>query len=139
MLWFPALPELRSGRCRATARSVRQGAALIVIEGVADAAYVAWLHDVLKRLIATHGELELFVDARQMRGYVPTIREEEAELVLSFGEKLPAVHVLVRSRLRAIGLSLADLALTGSVRAYGAFSKFRAALEPESPAVAAGF
>jgi hypothetical protein len=139
MLWYPALPEFRTARCRATARSVRPGAALIVVEGVADAAYQAWLRDVLGRLVATHGTVELFVDARRVRAYEPSVREEEAELVLSFGDRLPAVHVLVRSRLQAFGLLVADLALTGSVRAYAAFSKFRAALCPETLPVAPGF
>lgn len=139
MLWFPALPRLQDDECRARAESVRPGAALLVVEGVANEAYQVWLRDVLKRLVATHGTLEVFVDARRVRAYEPPVREEDAELLLSFGKRIARVHVLVRSRLLAVGLAVADLALSGSVKAYAAPSKFDAALAPEFELRASGF
>jgi hypothetical protein len=139
MLWFPALPSLRHANCRATAQSVRQGAAFLVVDGVMNSAYQVWLRDVLRRLIATHGTLELFVDARQVHGYKPPQRAEDAELLLSLSDKITRVHVLVRSRLLALSLSVADLTLSGSVSAYAKLTKFHAVLAPESLPQAAGF
>ncbi len=133
MLWFPTLPELQTDACRATAQSVRQGAALVVVEGVATRAYHAWLRDVLKRLIATHHTLELFVDARRLRAYHAGVRAEEAELLLRFRKRVPAMRVLVRSRLQALGLSVVDLTLSGCVHAYSSVTKFQATLAPAVP------
>jgi hypothetical protein len=140
MLWFPALPPLRDDECRAFAQSVRPGAAFLEIEGEANRAYQAWLRDVLKRLVATHGTLELFVDARQMRAYETPRREQDAELLLRFGKRITRVHVLVRSRLMAVGVALADLmTLSGSVRAYAAPEKFDAAMAPQLERQVVGF
>jgi hypothetical protein len=139
MLWFPALPPLKNAKCRATAQSVRQGAAFLDIDGAMNGAYQAWQRDVLRRLIATHSTLELFIDARQVRDYRPPQRAEDAELLLSLSDKITRVHVLVRSRLLAVGLSVADLTLSGSVSAYAKPSKFYAALAPAGLPQAAGF
>ncbi|HEU4409512.1 MAG TPA: hypothetical protein VFS43_29925 [Polyangiaceae bacterium] len=62
---------------------MRQGAALVAVDGVADGAYVAGLRDVLGRPVATPGSLERCIDARGVRADEPFVREEEAELVLS--------------------------------------------------------
>lgn len=73
------------------------------------------------------GALEIFCDWEGVTGYDTSCRERLAEWVTSDPESFRLIHVLVKSRLVAMGVAVGGL-LVPQVRAYSTRAKFEVLL-----------
>src|SRR5262249_8030900 len=83
--------------------------------------------DELGRLCAPLSRVVLFSDAELLQGYAPEVRPMTSDWVKALGPKLVCDHVLVRSKVVAMGLAVANLALGGILKGYSSRSEFNAA------------
>lgn len=83
-----------------------------------------------ERAIAAHGTIALFSDFASMTAYTSAGRFELTEWSKKHWPKLRSSHILVASKLVAMGVSVASIALPG-LRSYTERSRFEAALVAE--------
>lgn len=79
--------------------------------------------------LSKHDRLSLFVDAEAMDSYDSPIRTELTAAVFPDRARYDAVHVLVRSKMVAMGVTVANLALGGIVHSHTERATFKAALD----------
>ncbi len=73
--------------------------------------------------------LHLFVDAFDLVGYSPAVRKGPTDWLLAHRSRVAVQHMLVRSKITKMGLSVASLALGGLIRGHASRVSFRLALE----------
>ncbi len=71
----------------------------------------------------------LFFDAEELENYESSLRVELTSRLFPEREKLASSHVLVRSKLVAMGVSVANLALGGIVNSTSDRRRFKARLD----------
>lgn len=83
---------------------------------------------VCERAIAGGRRLSGFVDALDVGGYTPEHRRVMTAWIQQALPHIDGMHVLTRSKLVAMGISVANLALGGSIRAHATRATFDAEL-----------
>lgn len=71
----------------------------------------------------------LFFDLGELDGYEPNLRKEMTKWVLERRSQVRALHALVKSRIVAMGVSVANLALGGIITSHTKHAPFQAAFE----------
>ncbi len=70
------------------------------------------------------GKIQIFVDAYDLAGYDPEIRNSATSWLKSHMDVVDAQHMLVNSRLTKMGLTVVSLALGGVIKGYHARRAF---------------
>jgi hypothetical protein len=82
-------------------------------------------------ILEQNGRSIVFADWWDMTGYDSTARVELTAWMAKMRPRMSAFHVLVRSRLVAMGVSVANLALGGWIRSYSLRPPFLGAMQAE--------
>ena len=73
--------------------------------------------------------LSLFVDCYDLVGYAPSVRKAPTDWLMAHREQVDVQHMLVRSKITKMGLSVASLALGGLLKGHVSRASFQAALD----------
>lgn len=106
----PAL-ELVTDRGRLSIREVAPGVVLTVFAGHGSIEVAEALIGYFERVIERHGGIVIFDDWDEAKGYDSEVRFRLTEWTKANFDVLRATTVLVRSKILAMGLSVANLAL----------------------------
>lgn len=109
--WVSARGELQI-------RHLAPGVVLFVEKGFLSSEFA---HLILEHSDQARGEadqVQLFVDAYDLDGYDPEIRNGGSAWLKKHASRVIAQHVLVRSRLTKMGLSVVSLALGGLIKGH---------------------
>lgn len=106
----PAL-ELVTDRGRLSIREVAPGVVLTVFAGHGGIEVAEALIEYFERMIERHGSIVIFDDWDEAKGYDSEVRLLLTEWTKRHFDSLRATTVLVHSKILAMGLSVANLAL----------------------------
>jgi hypothetical protein len=95
--------------------------------GHADLACVKEFWDFFEKVAATQSPVENFHDWADIEGYDPEVRQRYMQWSRAHRAEIRAAHILVRSRLVVMGVTVANLAL-GYLTAYHDRARFERAL-----------
>lgn len=104
---------------------------LIRAEGYAEAEVVAAILDHRDRMIRECGSIALFDDLEKMTGYHSAVRVGLTEWSRQNKARISAFHILTRSKITAMGVTVANVALGGHIRAHARRESFEHALDAE--------
>jgi hypothetical protein len=96
----------------------RQGAFLQTIVGHGHGAYVAPFSKMAEAALAHTGRLTFFTDFWEMTTYDSALRTGNTQFALKHFAKIDGSHVLVQSKLVAMGVSVGTLATNGLIKGY---------------------
>lgn len=82
----------------------------------------------LERELVRFGSIVVFDDWEEATGYESEVRIRLTAWTQRHLDRIPETHILVRSRLLAMGISVANLAVGNKLRAYTSRKEFEAAL-----------
>lgn len=116
------------GRGTLEITTVRPGVVLQRFRGHALAPMADVIAERLEREIARFGSIVVFDDWEEATGYESEVRIRLTAWTQSRLDRIPETHILVRSRLLAMGISVANLAVGNKLRAYTSRAEFEAAL-----------
>ncbi|CAN5487273.1 hypothetical protein BH09MYX1_BH09MYX1_25250 [soil metagenome] len=106
------------------------GVILQRVSGKADVDVARAIMKELQRALDEFGELAIFDDFTGLLAYTSNARFELTEWSKSKRPQIRATHILVASKLIAMGVSVASIAVRG-LRSYSERSRFEAALDAE--------
>jgi hypothetical protein len=110
------------------------GIVVYSVAGFADVELHRMILPDLEEAIARNRSIEFFADGGDLEGYDTPFRVEWTEWFKANRDNLADVHVLVRSSIARMGLSVANLATGGMLRPYYSAASFDAALRKSAPA-----
>jgi len=116
-------------RCTLTVASPAPGIFHTIGSGVVDTEMAGRIVEAGDRVVADTRPIVAFHDWEALTGYEPKCREILTDWGLRIRADVEAVHLLVRSRLVAMGVSVAGLVLQGMLVSYSTRAPFEAALE----------
>lgn len=122
---------LSDGRSVLTVRRPAPHVELIRCEGYAQAAHIEMVLANRTQIIARCGKVALFDDLEDLRGYDSGVRVQLTDWSRQHRHEIVAFHILTRSKLVAMGVTVANLALGGQIRAHTRRTDFDAALRGE--------
>jgi hypothetical protein len=108
--------------------SVRPGVVLQRFRGHALPPMADAIADRLERELARFGRIVVFDDWEEATGYESEVRIKLTAWTQRHLDRIPETHILVRSRLLAMGISVANLAVGNKLRSYTSRKDFEAAL-----------
>jgi hypothetical protein len=76
-----------------------------------------------------HGASQMFADLELMTSYDTELRTEVTAALVRDRKRIACLHVLVRSKIVAMGVSVANLALGGIMTIHGSAPPFQQALQ----------
>ncbi|GAB4198691.1 MAG: hypothetical protein OHK0013_08190 [Sandaracinaceae bacterium] len=109
--------------------TVRPGVVLQRFRGHAMPPMADAIAERLERELARHGRIVVFDDWEEATGYESEVRIKLTAWTQRYLDRIPETHILVRSRLVAMGISVANLALANRLRSYTSRKEFEAALD----------
>jgi hypothetical protein len=115
------------GRGELEITSPRRGIVLQRFEGYACLPMADAIIERLDAEIATHGTILVFDDWEEATGYDSAVRLKLTEWTRQHSGQVLETHVLLRSKLIAMGMAVANLALGGNLRTYTNRAAFDAA------------
>lgn len=101
-------------------------------KGVMTAEMVQYSRGSLEAAVATGNQITLFMDAYDSGDYESAFRVEGTEWFRAHRKQVPNIHILHRSAIVTMGLSVFNLALGGGVVAHKTRESFEAALATAS-------
>lgn len=104
---------------------------LIRAEGYAEADVVGLILEHRDRMIRECGSIALFDDLELMTGYHSAVRIGLTEWSRLNKPRISAFHILTRSKLTAMGVTVANVALGGHICAHARRESFEDALDAE--------
>jgi hypothetical protein len=110
------------------------GIVVYSVAGFADVELHRMVLPDLEEAITRNGRIEFFADGGGLEGYDTQFRVEWTDWFKANRSNLVDVHVLVRSSIARMGLSVANLATGGMLRPYYSSGEFDAALRKRAPA-----
>ena len=108
-----------------------KGVALQRVSGHGNVEMVRVLTEQLEKVLAETSPLSLFDDFEALESYDADARALITAWTKDNLAKLRGVHVLVRSRVVAAGISIANVALHGAMRSHTERARFEAAFRLE--------
>src|SRR3954470_12408897 len=109
--------------------SVRNGVASLRMSGIAEQPAGKMIERALEQLFARSERLHTFWDLRDLVNYHSDVRVCSTNALLAQrGKKLVSVHTLSTSRIVAMGVSVANLALGGIIQNHKTAMSFEMAL-----------
>ncbi len=97
-------------------RVMGAGVVLVRCSGFCEAALLPHFYAEMKRAVPADVPLHMFFDGADVEGYETPFRTGLTEWLRAEGKRVVGAHALVRSKLVAMGASLASLALGGSLK-----------------------
>jgi hypothetical protein len=116
------------GRGTLEITTVRPGVVLQRFRGHALTPMADVIAERLERELTRSGSIVVFDDWEEATGYESEVRIRLTAWTQSRLDRIPETHILVRSRLLAMGISVANLAVGNKLRAYTSRAEFEAAL-----------
>ncbi len=110
-------------------RRPAEGVLLFVETGYLVGTRAPLIQKALDDELRAHQELIIFVDGEQLRGYDPPIRTVPSDWLKKHAAQVVCQHMLVRSQVAKMGLSVARLVLGALVEGHTERSTFERALE----------
>jgi hypothetical protein len=118
-------------RGSASIRRPRPHVEHLVARGFANVEAVGLILEQRERIVAECGKIALFDDLEGLVGYDSEVRVRLTDWSRANRPKIVAFHILTSSRIVAMGVTVANLALGGSIRAHLKRMPFEAALRDE--------
>lgn len=107
-----------SPRGSLTIRHPGPGVVLFIEKGFLVADFAAHIRTHSERALEQSAAITLFVDGFDLDGYDPEIRNAGSAFLKEHGPKVVAQHMLVRSRLAKMGLSVVSLMFGGLIKGH---------------------
>jgi hypothetical protein len=101
-----------------------QGFLVARLAGYGEAEFAGPILDALEKILLTKRVVRLFFDAEQLHGYDSQLRTTLTEQFRNERSKIEVFRVLSRSRLVGLGISVANLALSGLVTVHSKRAEF---------------
>jgi hypothetical protein len=120
--------KLRSSRAELTVQVRPPAILLLTVQGYWEGALMSQVIRELDRFVHPRTGLHFFVDAEMLTGYDSEVRVALTEWVRTNRPALRSVHALVRSKIVAMGTSVANLALGNFLIAHSSRSDFERAM-----------
>jgi hypothetical protein len=117
-----------TSRGRLTLWTLEQGVLVFQIAAHGDKAFVAPIVAGFERSLR-HAPVQMFVDVELMTAYDTELRTEVTAALARERKRIGCLHILVRSKIVAMGVSVANLALGGIMTIYGSAPPFHHALQ----------
>lgn len=120
---------------------IRRPAPLICVfveQGYLEEGFTPLILEGLERSLRRGGKPVLFVDAEKLEGYDPSVRRECTKWFGEHKHEVVAQHMLVRSRIAKMGLSVASLILGTVIVGHHERVSFDAALKQALDACRSG-
>lgn len=118
----------QSDRGRLIIRKYGNSALLFIEQGFLEKGFVHHIERVQNEVVQSGGKPSIFVDAENLEGYEPELQTSATQWIKANKALVTAQHMLVRSRLTQLGVSVASLALGAVIKGYTSRSQFEAAL-----------
>jgi len=115
----------------ASIRRPREHVEYIVAKGYARSEAAALIIEQRERIVRECGKIAVFDDLHDLVGYDSDVRIRLTEWSRANRSKIVAFHILTASRIVAMGVTVANIALGGSIRAHLKRMPFEAALREE--------
>lgn len=129
-----ALPDgvrIRDGRCVLTIRRPAPHVELIRCEGYAQREHLDLVIATRNQILSEAGKIAIFDDLEHLRGYDTEVRTRLTTWSRTHYPSIATFHILVQSKLVAMGVSLANAAIGGKIHAHASRQTFEAALARE--------
>lgn len=107
-----------STRGQLVIRHPAPGVVVFVEKGFLTSEFAAHIVDHCDRALDEALKVEVFVDGYELDGYDPEIRNGASDWLRRNSARVIAQHMLVRSRLTKMGLSVVSLAFGGLIRGH---------------------
>lgn len=110
---------------------VRRPSATVVVlieEGYLESDFADPIANALDAALEQRGKLHIFVDAYDLDGYEPRVRTAATEWLKAHRARVEMQHMLVRSTIARMGLSVASLELGGVLQGHSTRATFDAEL-----------
>lgn len=117
-----------ASRGRLALWTLDQGILVFQIVGHGDKSFVAPIVAGFDRSLR-HGLSQMFVDVELMTSYDTELRTEVTAAMARERKRIGCLHILVRSKIVAMGVSVANLALGGLMTIHGSAPPFHHALQ----------
>ena len=118
-----------SDRGSLTIRRPRLDLIVFVEAGHLEEGFAPLIEEASNQALECKLPLHIFVDAYDLTGYAPSVRKGPTDWLNRNRASVAVQHMLVRSKLTKMGLSVASLALGGLLRGHASRASFRQALE----------
>lgn len=102
---------------------------VFVEEGHLDTAAASLIAEASNNALKCPRPLHLFVDAYDLMSYTPDVRKGPTDWLMANRSRLAVQHMLVRSKITKMGLSVASLALGGLIKGHASRASFGLALD----------
>ncbi len=116
------------GRGTLEITTVRPGVVLQRFRGHALGPMASVIGERLDRELSRAQQIIVFDDWEEATGYESEVRIRLTAWTRERLDRIPETHVLVRSKLLAMGIAVANVAVSGKLRAYTSRAAFEAAL-----------
>jgi hypothetical protein len=117
-----------TSRGRLALWTLDQGVFVFQIVEHGDKSFVAPVVAAFERSLR-HGASQMFVDVELMTSYDTELRTEVTAAMARERKRIGCLHILVRSKIVAMGVSVANLALGGLMTIHGSAPPFQHALQ----------
>jgi hypothetical protein len=115
------------GRGQVRARVAAQGVLVFQMSGHMGHEFVRRFDEATAPHVA-HGQIDFFFDTEAMKGYEPQFREQMTQWHKRLKPSTRSANVLIKSKMVAMAISIANLVTGGILKAYSSRSEFEAAL-----------
>ena len=102
---------------------------VFVEEGHLDTEAASLIAEASNNALKCPRPLHLFVDAYDLVSYTPDVRKGPTDWLMANRSRLAVQHMLVRSKITKMGLSVASLALGGLIKGHASRASFGLALD----------
>ena len=120
--------RISDGRGIITLRNPARHVELLRCEGYARAEHIDFVIESRERILRECGKLAIFDDLEDLRGYDSDVRTRLTAWSRANRPKIVAFHILLRSKIVAMGVSLANMAIGGAIVAHTNRTAFEQAL-----------
>jgi hypothetical protein len=124
--------KLTSARGEATVELFPPDVVLLTLRGHWENAILSQLVRELGRVMPPREQVDFFIDAELLAGYDTEVRVGMTEWVIKNRPSIRSFHGLVRSKIVAMGASVANLALGGFLKIHTDPHEFQIAFEAAS-------
>jgi hypothetical protein len=107
------------------------GILLIQLSGIGEEEYAEHVIEAIDRQLERGARLRLFIDMEGMTNYDSAMRTKLTTRLLQCRNEIDAMVVMAKSRIVTMGVSVANLALGGIIRAHEDRGEFVEAFESE--------
>jgi len=123
--------RIDDGRGVLTVRRPARHVELLRCEGYARREHLDLLIANRERIVREAGRIALFDDLEDLRGYDPEVRSRLTAWSRAHQEVICSFHILVRSKIVAMGVALANAVIGGKIQAHSGRVPFESALARE--------